>query len=380
VPAPGATQSLSSLYAMNQSLLYRFDVKSRAVAWSKPLFNTTSQVPYEVSISGNTPADGDGMVYISFSKGPLQGLMNPYVSAFRTSNGTQLWNARLDSGRVSGFDLGVTGQPVFANGLVYVVARGGKVYALDAATGSRRWVYTPQIVEKDCIGVPGQAHYTCYPSQPTSVTVDHGVVYIALAHRVLALDAATGSRLWSAPIKTTLNLQDSLVLSNGIVYTLASNEDSNNLQYGYLYAFLASTGQQLWVSSKFIEPSGPVATTGTVFLLASSTIYAFHVSDGSLFWHISLTAKNVMFGSLVGVVDSKALLVQGMTYRQVPGGVTPTSTILFAFNPSNGSLRWQSRLTTTEISLRIVVTAERIYVLTSLLKLEIINTQNGREL
>lgn len=72
-------------------------------------------------------------------------------------------------------------SPSVVNGTVYFGARNAHVYALDAATGTAKWVSDP--TEDSVWGSPAVAD---------------GVVYIqALAGKIYAFDADTGSLLWS---------------------------------------------------------------------------------------------------------------------------------------------------------------------------------------
>jgi quinohemoprotein ethanol dehydrogenase len=75
-------------------------------------------------------------------------------------------------------------------GVLYTSGNFGKVYALDAATGSERWVYDP--------GADGQyGRYACCDAVNRGVAVSKGRVYVAALDGYLhAIDAGTGKRVW----------------------------------------------------------------------------------------------------------------------------------------------------------------------------------------
>src|SRR5205085_148072 len=90
-------------------------------------------------------------------------------------------------------------EPIVAGGTVYLTTagvKGGKIFALDAETGAQRWVRTfANNAVEPCGGT----------AQPTGIqgapAVVDGVVYIdASDGAVYALDAATGATRWQAQI------------------------------------------------------------------------------------------------------------------------------------------------------------------------------------
>jgi len=125
-------------------------------------------------------------------------------------------------------------SPIVANGVVYVVSGGydlwkssgadlfkdGNLYALNATTGQKLWVYQTGRI---------------YSSSPT---VANGVVYVDSGDgNLYALEATTGQELWAFQAGGGI-VNASLPVVNGVVYI--DGYDGN------LYALNAMTGQKLW--------------------------------------------------------------------------------------------------------------------------------------
>jgi outer membrane protein assembly factor BamB len=137
----------------------------------------------------------------------------------------------------------IFGTPTLASGRIFVGARDGKLYALDAATGVILWAGS---VGEDNEASPAAAYGLVYigsydgviyafpqdctdPCSPVwtfqtgdqviqaSPAVANGVVYMGSTDGVLyALDALTGTELWSYPTKNWID--DAPAVLDGVVY------------------------------------------------------------------------------------------------------------------------------------------------------------------
>ena len=133
-----------------------------------------------------TPAIADGAVFV--------GSFDGRIYAFDLATGKQRWRyetegASLNSGNF-GFDRrSIQSSPAVANGVVFIGARDGFVYALGATDGKLRWRFDHEI--------------SWINSSPA---VADGVVYDGSsdAHFVQAVDAATGRELWRLKVGTTV--------------------------------------------------------------------------------------------------------------------------------------------------------------------------------
>ncbi|MFI6724967.1 PQQ-binding-like beta-propeller repeat protein [Streptomyces atratus] len=129
-----------------------------------------------------SPTVADGVVYIGSSK---------RVYALDAATGNKKW-AYATGGAVGS-------SPTVADKVVYVGCSSKRVYALDAVTGNKKWVFdTGGEVE----GAP---------------MVADGVVYIgSFDHNVYALDAVTGNKKWA--YATGDRVQSSPAVADGVVY------------------------------------------------------------------------------------------------------------------------------------------------------------------
>ncbi|MEE1806534.1 serine/threonine-protein kinase [Streptomyces sp. BE133] len=129
-----------------------------------------------------SPTVADGVVYIGSSK---------RVYALDAATGKKKW-AYATGGTVGS-------SPTVADKVVYVGSSSKRVYALDAVTGKKKWVFvTGGTVE----GAP---------------RVADGVVYIgSFDHNVYALDAVTGNKEWA--YATGGRVQSSPAAVDGVVY------------------------------------------------------------------------------------------------------------------------------------------------------------------
>jgi serine/threonine-protein kinase len=168
-------------------------------------------------------------------------------------------------------------SPVLADGIVYVgSADGGGVYALDAATGRLRWFYSQS---------------GAYDNSPA---VAGGTVYVDSGGNVYALDAATGQLRWSY---TTGGAGNSLAVAVGTVYAGSG---------GDVYALDAATGRLRWsYPAAGGVDSGPAVDGSTVYLGSTGgSVDALDAATGRLRW--SYPAR--------GGVDSGPAVADGTVY------------------------------------------------------------------
>ena len=223
----------------NDGRLYAFDLATGATRWSRDL-----GAPVNAS-----PAVDGGRVFVQTRAGVLYGLS--------AADGSVRW--RVPTGRIIPLPWGhesgdyFTSSPVIANGTVIFGAGDGGVYALDPATGARRWRAT----------TGGRIRGT--------PAVADGLVYVgSYDGRVYAFDAATGARRWVYETEgTTLNsadwgfdrrsIQASPVVAGGTVYVGARD--------GFIYALDAATGDRRWRYDHKISwiITSPAAAGGVIY-------------------------------------------------------------------------------------------------------------------
>ena len=104
-----------ALFACGDNTVYRLDPASGHAVWHTPVGGK----------SLSTPALGAGRLYV--------GGDGPGLTALAASDGHQVWSF-AGMGDREWF-----GAPLFADGAVYVATTARYVYAVDAATGKKRW-------------------------------------------------------------------------------------------------------------------------------------------------------------------------------------------------------------------------------------------------
>ena len=102
----------------------------------------------------------------------------------------------------------------------------------------------------------------------SGAAVANGVVYIGSQdNNLYALNAATGSKIWSYP--TGNEVESSPAVANGVVYV---GSDDNNV-----YALNATTGSTIWTyGTGNLVDSSPAVANGVVYVGSyDNSVYAF---------------------------------------------------------------------------------------------------------
>ena len=126
--------------------------------------------------------------------------------------------------------------PVIVNGVVYVQDLDSDVFAISLATGKVLWTHD----------------YNSPNGGPDGVNVVGGVVYAATANAAVALDAATGTQLWSRTL--IANDHEGIAMApgfdNGTVYVSTVPANVTTIYgaggQGILWALNAKTGAPQW--------------------------------------------------------------------------------------------------------------------------------------
>jgi len=158
----------------------------------------------------------------------------------------------------------VEAQPVIAAGVIYQGVMNGEMHAIDANTGTTRWIATPG-----------------GPIPHTAAVYGDRVYFGSLDGNVYALSAADGSTDWQ--FSTGGPVMSAPAIVDGQLY-IGSND-------GNLYALDAATGTELW----HVATSGPVvsspAVVGGRVYFGSEDMIARCVDideDGRLVWSTPL--------------------------------------------------------------------------------------------
>lgn len=165
------------------------------------------------------------------------------LSQINVKNAMQLgfaWDYALHTSR------GLEATPIVIDGTMYTSGNGGRVYALDAATGRELWTYDPAVDAQ-------WARNTCCDAVNRGVAYWRGHVYVASLDGYLhALDAATGRLLWKRDALPGRAAKDfhyfitGAPLIAGDVVVIGNGGADFHGARGSLSAYAADSGKPRW--------------------------------------------------------------------------------------------------------------------------------------
>jgi quinohemoprotein ethanol dehydrogenase len=184
--------------------------------------------PSVMSVSDAWPVHGHGHSEQRFS--PLDAI-----------NPTTLPQLGLTWSFATGDTRGMEATPIVADGVMYVSTAWSRVVALDAASGRQLWRYDPK--------VPGaKARDACCDVVNRGVALAAGKVYLgALDGRLIALDATSGTEVWS--VQTTDPAKPYTITGAPRVVrdrVIIGNGGAEFGVRGYFSAYDAETGELAW--------------------------------------------------------------------------------------------------------------------------------------
>jgi outer membrane protein assembly factor BamB len=215
--------------------------------------------------------------------------------------------------------------------------------ALDAATGKKLW---QQKIDPN--------------TPPESIQVANGIVYVATDYgTVKALKSSDGTQVWQysngSPSDRPLENSLSMSVSNGIVYVKSDQ----------LYALRASDGHLLWSfpkSSQFMQLNNGIIYVITNHLASgqfvSDALYALRADDGTQLWHWTMPTSNQSYQLTI----SASVIYVGPRYWDYRSSNTYRDH-LYALNSSTGVPLWNITISPQEASLAVTGTAA--YVLSN---------------
>jgi len=173
------------LYAVQESsALVAVRVATGTVLWQRYVSSNESGFFTSIVII-------DGAIYITDDSGTLYSL--------NAANGNSNWTYPAGASQLS--------TPVGANGIVYVTDDRGILHAITAAGGKRLW--THQTVSSGEIGP----------------ALHKGRLYVSTGLAVQALDAKTGSTVWSYTSPTTGAFVSTPAVADGLVFVGSTNDN-----------------------------------------------------------------------------------------------------------------------------------------------------------
>lgn len=147
-----------------------------------------------------------------------------------------VWSYNLASTR------GVEATPLVVDGVMYVTASWSVVHAVDVRTGKRLWTFDPKVDR-------ARGYRGCCDVVNRGVALYQGKVYVAAFDgRLIALDAASGRKLWEKDTiidhKYSYTITGAPRVFKGKV--IIGNGGAEFGVRGYITAYDAGTGEQKW--------------------------------------------------------------------------------------------------------------------------------------
>jgi outer membrane protein assembly factor BamB len=230
-----------------------------------------------------------GVAYMAFA---AKSNVTGGVTALDPASGNILWTFQF--GPVAD----IAGQLAVADGVVYVPSTDGELFALSTANGALRRKVTG-------FGAFGAG----------TIAAIGGVVYAGLDDKkgtVAAVNMTSGKTLWRHSLGAA-TFPPYVATTNGIIFAGTVNGGAADAQSGKLYALNAKTGTQVWsvpVTGGVNE--GPVAAGNTVYTgggtLNSGILEAWQPATGKKLW--SHTTKDSM-GNITVVPGSRVYFGSG---------------------------------------------------------------------
>ncbi len=232
------------------------------------------------------PAVADGLAYITADDGN--------VYAIELTSGEEAW--RYEAGE------GMSSSPAVVDGIVVAVTNGGRILAIDAATGEERWTREADAAPESMPAVVGDTLY---------LGTDAGMA--------IALDLATGDERWSYDAGAAVSR--SVAVGGGSVYFGAENAT--------FHAVDAETGEGRWSAQGVGGRIGtPTVGDGLVYTVilddTHPQVTALSTNDGVVRWRFEPEQA-------VGV---RPVVLAGDTLFATDRGGT-----VYALDPASGSVR-----------------------------------------
>jgi eukaryotic-like serine/threonine-protein kinase len=278
-PATNSTVYIGS----SDQHLYALDANTGVKKWA---FATSTAV-------FSSPTVYKGQVYLA---------ADSTLFALDTATGAVSWSYP------TGGQFGST--PLISGGMIYFINGNDSIYALDLATHALRWATH--------VGLVG------YASIASSPTLYNGTLFIGgpAGWLMFALDASTGSPVWSQQLFFSTPVYSSPCYGDGLVFV--GGQDEN------IYALDAGSGKVAWTFPVFsLAFSSPTLSNGLLYFGGlNNFIYCLDAATGAERWQY--TTLNGVYASPV--------VSNGVLY------VGDHSSYLFALDALTGATKWMRQI------------------------------------
>jgi outer membrane protein assembly factor BamB len=198
-------------------------------------------------------------------------------------------------------------SPILVRGVLYVVRKDSRVYAIDAKTGRQLWT-----------------HKVGKLSAASPAYHDGRIFVVTLSGRIVALGAKNGHIKWAKNLGSRSE-SSPLILEDSVIFGSES---------GKLYRVKASNGHIQWTYNAGGAIKGGAAyANGKLYVGAyGGTVHAVRASNGRPVWRSSTSGARFGFGS--GNFYATPAVAYGRVY------VGNTDGKMYSFSSENGKLGW----------------------------------------
>jgi quinohemoprotein ethanol dehydrogenase len=292
----------------------------------KPGDVTQARVSSESSSGQNWLVKGGGFDQQQFS----------YLKQISDKNVKDLglaWSTEIDS------PMGLASEPIVVDGVIYLSAPESRVYAIEASSGRILWVFRPEVQ----MGVSTQNSYAVRVNR--GVAVWAGKVYVSTGDcRLLAIDAASGTQLWSSQICDPAQTGSTGAprVAKGKVF-IGYNGSDDQIR-GSLVAFDADTGKKAW--RFWTVPGDPSKGFETPALEMAAKTW----KGKEWWWHGGGNVWDaITYDTTTGLLifsTAGAHSGEGSTKRKTSEGQKLFAGCIIAVNPDNGEYVWHFQTST----------------------------------
>lgn len=285
----------------------------------------------------STPFVADGVVYI--------GAYNGQVYAIDAVNMTKIWAYPVES-----YIGSIVGSPVVADGILYIGSSDGNLYAIDIETRRLAWGF-PFETGDDIWATP---------------LVHDGVVYIgSFDHRLYALNATDGTPVWESPFQTDGAIAATPLIDNDTIYIGSLDRT--------FYAVNASTGEVKEGFTPFQAGNWfwgqAVAYDDTIIVgCLDGRVYALDAETGARKWSFPEPDK----GTVGAIRGDPALVGDLVIFGSEDGKV-------YALDAGTGAERWRRNLEEPPTQVRASLCAGEgvVYVHATNQRIYALETEHG---
>lgn len=294
--------------------------------------------PYSASVDGDRiiAADSEPGAWMSTGRDYGEQRYSP-LTQLSPDNVDQLqlaWFADIDTSRMQ------EATPIVVDGAMYVSTAWSHVKAFDVRTGRPLWAYDPGVD-------PAKGVDACCDVVNRGVAVWEGKVFVGtIDGRLIALDSATGTELWSV-MTVDESLPYTITGAPRIVkgQVIIGNGGAEYGVRGYVTAYAAASGQQLW--RYYTVPGNPADGFEQPELeMAAQTWNGewWKLGGGGTVWDAMAYDPdlNLLY---IGVGNGSPW---NQSLRSPGGGDNLFLSSIVAINPDDGSYRWHYQTTPGE--------------------------------